>query len=262
MRKLNEILRNKDVGAIGIGAMIVFISMVLVAGIAASVLVQTANKLEIQAMQTGDETTAEVATGMKITDIEGQYGTRNMPYNESTFLWWNQSYHRDTNAIGEDPGQNKMWHNYSRIHNLTITVGPRAGSYDIDLSETIIEISNSTVKCILRYIGTATDPNFATAVGTTGVFQTTDDDAGGMFKQQANTFGVIELEDADGSCTATNPVINRGDRVMLTVNLSACFWGLPVRTDVWGHVIPEEGSPAVFSFRTPASYPETVYDLY
>ena len=56
MKVINWLKRN-DVGAIGIGAMIVFIAMVLVAGIAASVLVQTANRLETQAMETGAETT-------------------------------------------------------------------------------------------------------------------------------------------------------------------------------------------------------------
>ena len=68
----------------GIGAMIVFISMVLVAGMAASVLIQTAGNLENQAMATGQETTTEVSTGIKITDIEGHKTLRWMWYNRST----------------------------------------------------------------------------------------------------------------------------------------------------------------------------------
>jgi len=46
MRNIFETIKRKDIGSIGIGAMIVFIAMVLVAGIAASVLIQTSTKLE------------------------------------------------------------------------------------------------------------------------------------------------------------------------------------------------------------------------
>ncbi len=77
MRNIKRILKENDLGDMGIGAMIVFIAMVLVAGIAASVLIQTANRLEIQAMKTGQETTEEVATGIGVEDITGQKGSYN-----------------------------------------------------------------------------------------------------------------------------------------------------------------------------------------
>jgi len=214
-----KILKKKDIGSMGIGAMIVFIAMVLVAGIAASVLVQTANRLEIQAMQTGQDTTDEVATGLSVMDIQG--------------------------------------HKNTYINYLAILVAPRAGSTDVDLSQTYIEISDSAMKNVLKY-----DSN---------EFHEKDEINGDEFTATfydvltATTFGVIVLEDADGSCTPATPVINRGDKVLLTV---CCGTGLvfngeiPERTDVWGMVQAEDGAPGVFAFRTPASYTDTVIDLY
>jgi flagellin FlaB len=137
---------------------------------------------------------------------------------------------------------------------MTITVGPRAGSLDVDLSTTVIEISNSSRKCILSYGGAT---KYAWKAANGGVFLTAN-----VYNVQPYQFGVIELEDADNSSTSSTPVLNRGDKVMLTINISACFFGLPVRTNVWGQIIPEEGSPGYFAFTTPASYTETVYDLY
>ena len=75
------------------------------------------------------------------------------------------------------------------------------------------------------------------------------------------SFGIIELEDADNSVQQTRPVINRGDKVMLTVNLSACFFGLDRLQDVWGTITSAEGAAALFSFQTPASFYDTIIDL-
>ena len=61
---------NKN-ASIGIGSMIIFIAIILVAGIAASVIIQTMNSMEQQAMKTGEETTEEVSTGISIFDIKG-----------------------------------------------------------------------------------------------------------------------------------------------------------------------------------------------
>ncbi len=213
-------LKEDDLGDMGIGAMIVFIAMVLVAGIAASVLIQTANRLEIQAMQTGQETTEEVSTGIGIEDITGQEG----------------------NFVG--------WTNGS-ILNITICVSARSGSKDIDLSNTVVELSDSSNKYLILY-NTTLQCNPPAA---TGVFDTT------AFATDAS-FSIIVLEDADGSCVDATPVINRGDHVLLAISTGALFGGLSERTDIWGMVIPESGAPGVFAFRTPASYPDTIYDLY
>lgn len=249
MCRLDNYSRRYKIASTGIGAMVIFIAMVLAAGIAASILVQTAGTLERKSMETGQQTTAEVATGLRLTDVEGQYTTRYMAYNTSTGLHWNYSGRNDGNgaALGV-----QGWHNYSRIHNITMTVTPRAGSTDIDLSHTILEISNSTTKCILTYDSN----NFNATVESDGIFGTQ------AFDLSIDKFGIIELEDADGSCTSSNPVLNRGDIVMLTVNVSACFWGLESLDDVWGTITPEEGAYAVFTFRIPASLSDVIYDLY
>lgn len=228
---MGSVIRRKNKAAIGIGAMVVFISMVLIAGIAASVLVQTANDLEIQGMKSSSQTIKEVSTGLRVVDIEGQKGNRNV---DGT--WYNDT-----------------------IHNMTITVASRAGASEIDLQDTVLELSNSNAKCILKY--NSVEPEFVSNVPSSGVFSSKDGTTS-IFDQSATTFGIIELEDADGTCDADNPVINRGDMVMITVNLTACFNGCSGRTDIWGTLVPEEGSQGMFSFRTPDIGSDIVYDMY
>ena len=222
MGKIIRKLKADDIGDMGIGAMIVFIAMVLVAGIAASVLIQTANRLEIQAMQTGQETIGEVSTGLGVVTITGYKGVENLSL-------------------------------------MTIAVQPRSGSFSIDLGQTYIELSDSDKKVILTY--------------ESAEFHDTDEINGNMFTAGfydglgATTFGIIVLEDADGSLAAATPVINKGDQVVLTINLDLVFTadplGLPTRTEVWGMIQPEEGAPGVFAFTTPASYAsDLVYHLY
>ena len=215
MGKICKKLKEKEVGSIGIGAMIVFIAMVLVAGIAASVLIQTSTKLESQAMRSGQETIAEVSTGIAVENIEGHKTGTTLDY-------------------------------------VVISVRPRAGSSDVDLSETVVEISDASTKNILTYdSGTFTDTS-----GINGnIF------AAGNFIASAVQFGLIVLEDADGSVSNSNPVINRGDHVLITIDVSTAFGGLSTRTNIFGQVIPEEGSPGVIAFTTPAAYPDTVIEL-
>jgi len=208
----------KEIGAIGIGAMIVFIAMVLVAGIAANVLIQTSGKLETQALNSGSESISEVSTGIQVEGVEG----------------YNQSGH-------------------GNISRLAIEIRPRAGSKGINLAETVIELSDSTTKNYFTY--------------NEGNFTDTEDIDGDIFRwnfypwDNNTIFGIIVLEDGDNSITASNPVISSGDHVILTVNITKAFGGFGTNVDVYGQVIPEEGSPGIISFTTPAAYSESIIEL-
>ncbi|HIF45863.1 MAG TPA: hypothetical protein EYQ73_03590 [Candidatus Poseidoniales archaeon] len=52
---------NNEEGSIGIGAMIVFIALILVAAVASAVIIQTGEKLQQNAQQSGDDTQREIS---------------------------------------------------------------------------------------------------------------------------------------------------------------------------------------------------------
>ena len=56
----------------GVGTMIIFIAMVLVAAVAASVLISTANQVREQAQTTGDQAINSVASGFVVQDVVGE----------------------------------------------------------------------------------------------------------------------------------------------------------------------------------------------
>ncbi|MCK4828290.1 flagellin, partial [bacterium] len=209
--------------------MIVFIAMVLVAGIAASVLIHTSTRLESQAMSTGQETIAEVATGLAVFDIEGY-----------------------ASAVT------------ANLSKIAITVRPRAGSAEIDLQTAVIELSDTNYKVVLKYRDATANNWWDEPTGYDDLFSTL------VFPSDADDYGILVLEDADSSCSEDNPVINRGDKVVICITTSACFnintsgtppLGILERTEVWGSVVPEDGSPGVIAFRAPASFNDEVMDL-
>ena len=76
MQKKNMNEESNDWGSIGIGAMIVFIALILVAAVASAVIIQTGEKLQQNAQQSGSDTQQEISGKVSIITIwVGDQGT-------------------------------------------------------------------------------------------------------------------------------------------------------------------------------------------
>ena len=139
MKANNKILMRNDTRAqVGIGTLIIFIAMVLVAAVAAAVLIQTSGVLQQKAQSTGSETVKEVVSNLEVTQIVGAVNS------------------------GND--------NFTTI-NITIKV--MAGADAIDVSQFVLALQDKTARTdgITYNISTSTS-----VAGEFKVFELRDDD--------------------------------------------------------------------------------------
>ena len=75
-----------DRGQVGIGTLIVFIAMVLVAAIAAGVLINTAGFLQTKSEQTGEESSAQVSNRVQVVSGFGSVANEEVDYINLTVM--------------------------------------------------------------------------------------------------------------------------------------------------------------------------------
>jgi flagellin FlaB len=129
-KQKNNIIIN-DTADVGIGTLIIFIAMVLVAAVAAAVLIQTSGILQQKAQQTGKEAETEVTSNVNIVSIIGN--------------------------IGGTPG---------KIDNFTIAIQLSAGGQNIDFQSVVLKYIDNQTSDTMNYANI----NYTTLVGNHTAF--------------------------------------------------------------------------------------------
>lgn len=248
MKANKKYLKQDTRAQVGIGTLIIFIAMVLVAAVAAAVLIQTSGILQQKAQQTGKQSTQEVSSNMMIKSIEGV---------------------RASNSSADIAGN---------ISLLKLSVGLNVGSSPVDVNQLVITITDGSStnnlvyannqklygKGMANFSASATDKNTVQLLNDT---QTPPGDNAKYF------FTVEKVRDEDGSFSQEKPVMNTGDLAVFYIATTASDdtdytkvgpfavsglkdSGLVIapRTTMNLVLTPEAGATTVAEFVTPSSY--------
>jgi flagellin FlaB len=129
-----------DRGQVGIGTLIIFIALVLVAAVAAGVLINTAGELQSRASDTGDDAQAQVSNQIDVVS-----------------------------ATGSVSG--------SSVNEVVLVVKKSPGSDPIDLSEATIEYTSSSSSATLSFHSSTVNGSLftTTKIGNSGPTEILDD---------------------------------------------------------------------------------------
>lgn len=133
MKANQKFLTDNERGDIGVGTLIIFIAMVLVAAVAATVLIYTTGALQQKATKTSKEATQQISSNIVVEQVLGDRGETS-----------NQS-----------------------INDLLIRLKPDVGTTSIDLRQVIVTIMDSTKRYDLNYSSEANGTNSSNTTNTT-----------------------------------------------------------------------------------------------
>jgi archaellin len=69
------------------------------------------------------------------------------------------------------------------------------------------------------------------------------------------------VKNEDNSCSATTPVINKSDSVLIAVNTTVSFYETAQNTNIKGTIIPSDGAWGIINFGTPSAFVKPIMIL-
>jgi flagellin FlaB len=237
-----HLMKTNTRAQVGIGTLIIFIAMVLVAAVAAAVLIQTSGILQQKAQSTGKQSTQEVSSNLMVKNIEGTRAK-----NSSSDL-------------------------SPTIDLLKLSVALNVGSSPVDVNQVVISITDGTIAHNLVYGGNSKSYGAMTDFSATATAATNLEKLLSSGTNPTKFYTVDRIRDEDSSFSQGNPVMNTGDLIVvyiattsdtaasytklgsMTATLKSSELNLVPRTTVNIVLTPESGAATVAEFVTPSSY--------
>ncbi len=122
----------------GVGTLIIFIALLLVAAVAAGVLIQTAGSLQQKALSTGTQATGQISTNAVTLEVSATDGTGAM----------NNFSHVMKLAPGSDPIE---------LDSVTITFGTKNTSQTLTYGSTLTDVNANASHFAVTYLQQGTN---------------------------------------------------------------------------------------------------------
>jgi len=160
MKANRKFLMDNERGDIGVGTLIIFIAMVLVAAVAATVLIYTTGSLQQKATKTSKEATQQISSNIVVEQVLGDRG-----------LLANQT-----------------------IDDLLIRLKPDVGTTSIDLRQVIVTVMDSTKRYDLNYSTTAINSSDSNITQYTAIAVRDEDNSFTNNTPVLNSGDLIEIQ--------------------------------------------------------------------